>query len=261
MVARAKKTIVDKPASLQGELLSTVKNKKVVISRPRSVDKKLHVDLYSVTGEKKGAVSLPEALFGQKPNKVLLAQAVRVFLSNQRKAHARVKGRGEIQSSTRKIYRQKGTGGARHGSRSAPIFVGGGIAHGPRGVENYRLELPRVLRKKALLSALSVRAQDGSIAVVEFDKVEAKTNKVARALGKMDLKAPWTMVYAENEFWRVARNIAGLTLINASQLSAYHVLLGNTLVITPKAIEVLKAKVKPVSKRLAVGAEIKEISK
>lgn len=237
MAARVKKTTVDR-------LQSTAKNKKAVVSRPKSVDKKLSVDSYSVTGEKKGMVSLPEALFGQKPNTVLLAQAVRVFLSNQRSAHAKVKGRGEIQSSTRKIYKQKGTGGARHGSRSAPIFVGGGIAHGPHGIENYDLVLPRTLRKKALISALSARAQNGSVFIAEFDKVETKTGKIAKALQKMALKKPLTMVYTENEVWQAGRNITNLNLITAGKVSAYHVLLGNSLIVTPRALEALEARVK-----------------
>ena len=227
MAARVKKTTVD---SLQ----PTAKNKKAGIS----------VDSYSVIGEKKGTVLLPEALFGQKPNAVLIAQAVRVFLSNQRSAHAKVKGRGEIQGSTRKIYKQKGTGGARHGARSAPIFVGGGIAHGPHGIENYNLVLPRTLRKKALISALSARAQNGSISIAEFDKVETKTGKMAKALQKMALKKPLTMVYTENEVWRVCRNIADLNLVVANQTSAYHVLLGNSLIITPRALEALEVRLK-----------------
>ncbi len=218
-------------------------------------EKGLSVDSYSVTGEKKGMVSLPEVLFGQKPNTVLLAQAVRVFLSNQRSAHAKVKGRGEIQGSTRKIYKQKGTGGARHGARSAPIFVGGGIAHGPHGIENYDLVLPRTLRKKALISALSARAQNGSVSIVEFDKVEAKTGKIAKALKKMALKKPLTMVYTENEVWQAGRNIANLNLVTAGKASAYHILLGNSLIVTPKALEVLGSRVKPTDTNQ--GKEIK----
>ncbi|TSC90163.1 MAG: large subunit ribosomal protein L4 [Microgenomates group bacterium Gr01-1014_5] len=221
----------------------------------RAKEKGISVDSYSVTGEKKGTVSLPEALFGQKPNTALLAQAVRVFLSNQRSAHAKVKGRGEIQGSTRKIYKQKGTGGARHGARSAPIFVGGGIAHGPHGIENYDLVLPRTLRKKALISALSARVQNGSVSIAEFDKVEAKTGKIALALQKMALKKPLTMVYTENEVWQAGRNIANLNLVTAGRASAYHVLLGNSLIVTPRALEVLEARVKPTDTNQ--GKEIK----
>lgn len=208
---------------------------------------KLKVDLFSATGEKKGKVNLPEALFGQKPNKALLAQAVRVFLSNQRSAHAKVKSRGEIQSSTRKIYRQKGTGGARHGARSAPIFVGGGIAHGPKGIENYNLTMPKTLRKLALVSALSKRAQAGEVMVADFDKVEPKTGKVARALGKIVGKSSLTLVSTGGDLARAARNISGVNLVSAKEISAYHILLGKALVVTPGAIEKLEARVKPVS--------------
>ena len=100
------------------------------------------------------------------------------------------------------------------------------------------------MRKKALISALSARAQNGSISIAEFDKVENKTGKMAKALQKMALKKPLTMVYTENEVWRVCRNIADLNLVAANQTSAYHVLLGNSLIITPRALEALEVRLK-----------------
>src|SRR3989344_4073637 len=97
----------------------------------------ISVPAFSITGESLKVVTLPVKVFGVKADPALLAQAVRIYLGNQRKSSAKTKTRAEVEGSTRKIYRQKGTGRARHGSIRAPIFVGGGIAHGPDGSQNY----------------------------------------------------------------------------------------------------------------------------
>ncbi len=99
------------------------------------------VDLFLISGEKAGKVTLPSEIFAAKINNQLMAQAVRVFLANQRKARAKTKTRGKVEGSGKKIWAQKGTGRARHGDRYAPIFVGGGISHGPTGKENFKLKM------------------------------------------------------------------------------------------------------------------------
>ena len=99
-------------------------------------------------------------------NKILLTQAIRVYTARRHPGLSKVKTRGEVIASTRKIYRQKGTGQARHGAISAPIFVGGGVAHGPKGVKR-QLSLPKKMRRKALSIALSVKAKEGNLLVVE----------------------------------------------------------------------------------------------
>lgn len=200
-------------------------------------------DLYSATGAKE-TTNLPEAIFGQKTNDVLLAQAARVFLSNQRSAQAKTKGRGEIRYTTAKVYRQKGTGNARHGDKAAPIFVGGGIAHGPNGLQNYKKSLSKVLRKKALVAALSAQAAKGKIVVADLSKVEAKTKDLSAMVKKMSLKAPAVLVYGENaNLQRAAKNLSGITLVPASQLTAYQVLLGKQLLLTPDAISYLEKRI------------------
>src|SRR3989337_4248642 len=108
---------------------------------------------------------LPKDVFEKKVKPVILAQAVRVWLSNQRAANAKTKTRTEVSKTTAKMYKQKGTGRARHGSYSAPIFVGGGVAHGPTGGENWKLKLPAKMTKKALLGALSIRAREKKLIV------------------------------------------------------------------------------------------------
>src|SRR3989344_7204583 len=114
----------------------------------------LTVPVYEISGKEKGSLSLPKEAFSVDVNKALLAQAVRVYQSNQRQGTASTKTRGEVVGSTRKIYRQKGTGRARHGDIKAPIFVGGGVAHGPKSA-NYRKSISQKMRRIALLGALS----------------------------------------------------------------------------------------------------------
>ena len=96
-----------------------------------------------VKGKSKGQINVSNEIFGINPNKIVVAQAVRVHLTNQRQATAKSKTRGEVSGSGKKIWRQKGTGRARHGDRYAPIFVGGGVAHGPRGNQNVKRNLSK----------------------------------------------------------------------------------------------------------------------
>src|SRR3989344_3759198 len=123
------------------------------------------LDVYSAKGIKKGYANLPER-FVEKENLPLLAQAIRVYEARLHPGLAKVKTRGEVIASTRKIYRQKGTGGARHGAKSAPIFVGGGVTHGPKGLKRI-LTLPAKMRKKALGTALSLKAKEEKVFVID----------------------------------------------------------------------------------------------
>lgn len=199
----------------------------------------LLVPVYAADGTKSGIMTLPEKIFGQKPNPTLLAQAVRVYLTNQRTAGAKTKGRGQVKATTKKIYRQKGTGGARHGAQSAPLFVGGGVAHGPKGVRP-RLSLPQKMRRLALAHALSSKLMGKEFFVADIEKVEPKTKKVAVLLEKLGIDGGTTMVYeGTGGLFRAARNIRGVMLVPAVQLSAYHVLAGKNILSTKEAIKVL----------------------
>ena len=202
----------------------------------------ISVPYFASSGEKKGNVSLPNEIFGQKPNKQLLAQAVRVYLSNQRSAKAKTKGRGEVSRTTKKVYRQKGTGGARHGARSAPIYVGGGIAHGPRGIENYELSLPRSMRKRALISALSAKAQMGAVAVVDLDKIGTKTGKLAKIIKQIGMSGPVVVYHANKDLYRAARNIDEASFVTTSEVNTYQVMAGQSLTLTKDAIADLNVR-------------------
>src|SRR3990170_3346380 len=132
---------------------------------------------YNLKGERQEKLNLPKEQFGVNASPSLLAQAVRIFLSNQRRAAAKTKTRAEVAKTTAKMYKQKGTGRARHGSYAAPIFVGGGVAHGPTGEQNYTSKMPKKMKKLAIESAFSDRAKDKKVVIVHTDKMEGKTKE------------------------------------------------------------------------------------
>ncbi|PIZ46561.1 50S ribosomal protein L4 [Candidatus Woesebacteria bacterium CG_4_10_14_0_2_um_filter_39_14] len=203
------------------------------------------VDLYTLSGTKSGQMELPKEIFAAKINEPLMAQAVRVYLSNQRKAQAKVKSRGEIAKTSAKWFRQKGTGRARHGARSAPIFVGGGVAHGPTGEQNYQLKMPKKMKKQALFSALTSKFKTNEVLVIkDLAKIEPKTKKMKTILEKLAKDNKATIILSEKleNVARAARNLKGLNLSQANQLNPYEVLNGGQLIFMKEAVEKLKEK-------------------
>ncbi len=142
-------------------------------------------DLYTQAGEKKGTIDANEAIFGVNPSKILITQAFNRQRDNARLGNAHTKTRGEVKCSTRKIYRQKGTGGARHGAKSANLFRSGGVTFGPRSDRNWKTDMPRKQRRKALFSALSIKAKENAIFCLENYEGEMKTKPFAAMLEKL----------------------------------------------------------------------------
>ena len=214
----------------------------------------LKVDLYTINGTKSGQIELPKEIFGAKINQPLMAQAVRVYLSNQRQALARVQTRSEVNRTKAKWFRQKGTGRARHGARSAPIFVGGGKAHGPTGEQNYCLKMSKAMKKKALFSALSAKLKDKEIIIVKgMEKVEPKTKKMSKIIENLKISrgagsgsarknSKLTLILPQklDNVTRAARNIPKVNLIQAALLNTYEVLNGGKLVFMKESIDKLK---------------------
>lgn len=202
------------------------------------------INVVDTKGQKTGQVSLPDKIFAAKINKPLMAQAVRVFLANQRQATAKTKTRGEVAGSRRKIWRQKGTGRARHGDRYAPIFVGGGIAHGPTGQQNYRLKLPAKMRRVALFSALTSKLKDKSIVVVDgVTKVKPKTKNMAQIMENLKLENTKVLLVLPEKkanVSRAARNLKNLTLRQFNYLNTYRVLAAEKLLLTKKAVAAMR---------------------
>ncbi len=222
--------------------------KEVVVKAAPKAEKAvslLTVDVYGLDGKVSGKVSLPEEMFGEKVNKTLLAQAVRVYLANKRQGTVSTKTRREVDGSTRKIYRQKGTGKARHGSIRAPIFVKGGIVFGPKP-RDYSLALPKKMKRKALFSALSAKLQDGQVKLVSgFDKMSPKTKEFVAAmnnLGVLEKKRKLLFVMGQDlvQLKRAANNLQGVSLTAANRLNAYDVLNNKDLVVMKEALDEMK---------------------
>ena len=202
---------------------------------------KLSIPVYSLTGRAVGTMVLPKEIFGQKVNKKLLAQALRVYSTNQKTLPGSTKGRGEVEGSTAKIYRQKGTGRARHGSVRAPIFVGGGIVFGPKP-RKVRLDLPQRMKKAALLSALSSKASDQEIlGLTGLEKATGKTKEMANLLEKLKLKSAFLVTGGKiDNVVRAVKNISGVSVSPVNQLNAYDILRHRILIISKEAIAKLK---------------------
>ena len=204
----------------------------------------LSAEFFDIKGNVSGTVDLPQEIFGAKVNKVLMSQAVRVYLANQRQGNASTKTRGEVQGSTRKIYRQKGTGRARHGGLRAPIFVHGGIAHGPKPAD-HTLKLSKKMKKAALFSALTAQFNEGHVKFIDgVETIEPRTKLMAdvfKSLALSDKKRKVLLVATGHEnVIKSARNLEGITVTPATQLTTYTVLNNKTVVFEKSAIELLK---------------------
>lgn len=195
----------------------------------------LTVDVFGMDGVKKGTVVLSKEIFGAKLNEKLVLQALRVYMVNQRQGTANTKTRGEVIGSTRKIYRQKGTGRARHGAIKAPIFVGGGIAFGPRA-RTFELKLSKQMKKKALFSALSSKLADNKVFVIDGAAATGKTTEVAKMLKKLNVSGRLLFV-ATDSAARAARNIKGVVLEAPHSINTYEVVNSKFLVVEKSAIE------------------------
>jgi large subunit ribosomal protein L4 len=207
--------------------------------------------LVSITGENKGDVELSAAVFGAEVNESLMAQAVRVYLANQRQGNAHTKGRGDVTGSTRKIFKQKGTGNARHGDIKAPVFVGGGIVHGPQK-HSFTMAIPVKMRRAALRSALSARVSD--VVVVDgLTSSEAKTNVFAKGLKTItgDKKKPLVVLTAEmDKALKALKNIDGIDYMQTQDLNTYEILNHGVIVLSKESLPILESWIgKAISKK------------
>lgn len=202
--------------------------------------------LLTIEGKKSGEVSLPGKIFGVKVNQPLMAQAVRVYLANQRKAKAKTKSRGEVEGSGRKIWRQKGTGRARHGDRYAPIFVGGGVTHGPKGNQNFKLKMSKKMKRAALFSALTSGLKEKKIVVVEgLALVKPKTKNMAKVLDNLQLENLKVLIILPEKIetvLRAGRNLKNVGLVEANLLNTYQVLKPEKIVLMKEAIKKMEAQ-------------------
>jgi len=177
---------------------------------------------------------------------VLVAQAVRVYLINQRKAWAKTKTRAEVAGSKSKIYRQKGTGRARHGDRQAPIFVGGGVAHGPRGVQNYKKKISRKMVQKVILSVLIDKIREKKVFLtdnLDFKKTKEAFFFLQKVKKNIPLKGKIAFIVEKSESLKKSlANLDEIMVLEAESLNAYSLLKTDYLLITNKAWKDLKKR-------------------
>jgi large subunit ribosomal protein L4 len=203
---------------------------------------------YGQDGKEKESRELPAAVFGAEVNEHLLYEAVRAYRANQRQGNASTKERADVSASGAKPYRQKGTGRARAGTRQSPIWRGGGVVFGPHP-RDYRIDLPKKIKRQALLSALSKRAGNGDIMLIDdLDYPEPKTKTMAGLLRNMDSdnkKILLLLGEIRETVIKSARNIHNLKTTLGHLVSVYDVLWADKIIITESAMrkmeEVFKA--------------------
>lgn len=195
--------------------------------------------VFDVTGQDAGTVDLPAAVFGIIPHKAVMHEVLVAQLAARRLGTHSTKTRGEVSGSTRKIYRQKGTGRARHGSRKGPIFRGGGITFGPRP-RSYAQDTPKKVRRLAIRSALSAKAADGKVVVVEPLQLEApKAKAVAQLLDRLPVAGKTLLVtpQADAVLVRAAANLRGVKVASAGSLTLHDLLAADYVVFTRPAVD------------------------
>jgi large subunit ribosomal protein L4 len=206
----------------------------------------MKLDVIKLDAGKAGSVDLSDEIFGLEPRADILHRVVRWQRARAQAGTHKVKGRSEVSYSTKKIYRQKGTGGARHGDKGAPIFRHGGTYKGPTP-RSHAHDLPKKFRALGLKHALSAKARAGELVVIdEASLPEAKTALLAKALKNLGWKRALVIDGAavNENFARAAANIQDLDVLPSMGANVYDILRRDTLVLTKAGVEALEARLK-----------------
>jgi large subunit ribosomal protein L4 len=199
--------------------------------------------LYGSDGAEKGTTALPDALFAQQVHEHLLWLSIKRYLGNQRQGTAAVKNKALVSGGGKKPFRQKGTGRARQGSNTSPLMPGGGRAFGPRP-RDYRTEMPRQQRRAALVSALSAKAADQAVSVVELPAMDApKAARMAsllKAMGLGDKRTLLVLGSADEAVVKSCRNLRNLHTTLAHQINPYELLDCEAVLLTPDALSLVQ---------------------
>ena len=205
----------------------------------------MKVKLLNIDGSAaKGDIELSDAVFGLEPRADILHRVVTWQLKNRRGTARGARERSDVARTGKKFGNQKGGGTARHGDRAAPIFIGGGKAHGPR-VRDFHVSLNKKVRALGLKMALSSKAQNGLVVVDSLELTDAKTKALASQLAKANFGKKVLVVDGDavNEgFARAARNLIGINVLPAVGANVYDILKHDTLVLTRAAVEKLEAR-------------------
>ncbi len=205
----------------------------------------MELSVKTLAGKAAGKITLDDAIFGiDEIRGDILQRTVRWQLARRQAGTHKAKSRAEVNRTTKKSIKQKGSGGARHGSRNAPIFVGGGIAHGPR-VRSHAHDLPKKIRKMALAHALSAKAKDSAILVLDTAVLaQPKTKDLVAAFKGLGIENALIIsgLTVDENFARAAQNIPNIDVLPVAGLNVYDILRRRTLVITKEAAEGIQAR-------------------
>lgn len=203
----------------------------------------MKIDVYNQNGEVTGSTVLPKEIFDVKFNADLVHQIVVSLSANKRQTSAHTKTRGEVSGGGKKPWRQKGTGRSRHGSIRSPLWKGGGVTHGPRKDRIFEVEIPKKMRRKALLMVLSQKAKDKQLVVLDKIESNGKTKEMAKALAKLPCNNQATLVAMPNydkKIFLATRNIKKTLIEDARNLNVLDLLSSKYLLLTKESIKTIE---------------------
>lgn len=201
------------------------------------------VAVHNIEGKPVAQVELPDEVFNVPIKAHVLHEVVTMQLANRRSANPKVKHRGDVAGSTRKLYKQKGTGRARRGDIKSPLLRGGGVIFGPDG-RKYAYQLPKKVRQLALKMALSSKLQEKALVVLDrFDLAEIKTRAFVTAIQALKLKSALIVTETKNDtLERSSRNVPAVKVLRSEGLNVYDVLKYDTLVLLQPAIKTIEGR-------------------
>lgn len=215
----------------------------------------MKLPIYTTEGKESGNdAELSDSIFGIEPNETVIYEDVRRFMANQRQGTAKTKERGEVRGGGRKAYRQKGTGMARRGSIRSPLLKGGGTVFGPRP-RVHNIKMTKKMRKLARKSALSLKASESAITVVEdFSYDVPKTSKVADMLKAFDCENKKVLILTgqtDIDLYKSARNIPGVKVLEGNKPTTYQILDADNILIQQSAVDVLQDSIESTTEEAA----------
>ena len=206
----------------------------------------MKLKVINIDGKKVNDIEISDKIFSLKPNKYLIQSLIDWHFNHFKARVAKTKQRSEIKGSTAKIYAQKGTGGARHSSRKAPIFVGGGVAHGPKGQSNYKKrKLNKMEKKLSISSLISQKNKSNNLVVMSDFKNEIKKTKEMNLL-LIKFKATNSLVILDNEskkkIYRATKNIPNIKITDVNHFSAFDIAKYKKIIFTESSIKELEKR-------------------
>jgi len=209
----------------------------------------MQVEVLNIQGKSTGrSVELPDDIFGVEPNNHVIYLAVKQFLAAQRQGTHKVKTRAEVQGASRKLHKQKGTGGSRKGNIRNPLYKGGGTIFGPKP-RDYSFKLNKKVKDLAKISALSYKAKDNSIVVVEDVTLEAPKTKtfagILNSLNVADKKAMFILAEPNDNVEMSLRNVPSVLGVSLSDLNTYDIVNSDVLVLTESAAKIFSEEEQP----------------